>query len=228
MEGSNLEFPVLIAQTGPLNGQRWTIGQAIVIGRDGACDVVIPDRQVSRYHARLQPTDSGVVLEDLGSKNGSFCNGVRINEPQVLQDGDLVQIALAQHFIFLSSDATMPLEGGQPSDEQAQRLHLDLRSRRVWVGRQELVPPLSAPQFRLLQTLYEQPDQVITREELVDSIWEGSQAEGVSEQALDALVRRLRERLDLIDPGVNYIVTVRGHGLRLENPSEYPPFPPSK
>ncbi len=220
MEGSNLEFPVLIAQTGPLNGQRWSIKQAVVIGRDGACDVVIPDRQVSRYHARLLPSASGIILEDLGSKNGSFCNGIRVQEPQVLKDGDLVQIALAQHFTFLSSDATMPLEGSLPVEEPSKRLQLDVRSRRVWVRRQELIPPLSAPQFRLMQVLYEQADRVVTREELVDAIWGGQQAEGVSEQALDALVRRLRERLDLLDPGVNYIVTVRGHGLRLENPSD--------
>jgi pSer/pThr/pTyr-binding forkhead associated (FHA) protein len=220
MDASNPDFPVLIAQTGPLNGQRWIIKKAVVIGRDAACDVVIPDRQVSRYHARLLPSPSGVILEDLGSKNGSFCNGQRLVEPQVLQDGDLVQIALAQHFIFLSSDATMPLEGGAPIEEHTQRLQLDERSRRLWVRRQELIPPLSAPQFRLLQVLYAQPDRVVSREELVDAIWGGSQAEGVSEQALDALVRRLRERLELVDPGINYIVTVRGHGLRLENPTD--------
>ena len=38
-------------------------------------------------------------------------------------------------------------------------------------------------------------------------------------QALDALVRRLRDRLATIDSGHSYIVTVRGHGLRLDNPS---------
>ncbi len=46
----------------------------------------------------------------------------------------------------------------------------------------------------------------------------GKAAEGVTEQALDALVRRLRDRLAEIDPDNEYIVTVRGHGLRLENP----------
>jgi DNA-binding winged helix-turn-helix (wHTH) protein len=42
---------------------------------------------------------------------------------------------------------------------------------------------------------------------------------GVSEQALDALIRRLRDRLAAIDPTHTYVVTVRGHGLRLDNPS---------
>ena len=42
----------------------------------------------------------------------------------------------------------------------------------------------------------------------------------VTEQALDAMVRRLRERLADLDATHEYIVTVRGHGLRLDNPDE--------
>ncbi|MEX0788271.1 MAG: hypothetical protein WD040_05675 [Anaerolineales bacterium] len=40
----------------------------------------------------------------------------------------------------------------------------------------------------------------------------------MSEQAIDALARRLRERLADLDPGWDYLVTVRGHGFRLHNP----------
>ena len=43
---------------------------------------------------------------------------------------------------------------------------------------------------------------------------------GVSEQAIDALVRRLRDRLAEVDGSHQYIVTVRGHGFKLDNPSE--------
>ena len=221
MDLNAIDFPVLIAQTGPLNGQRWSIDKAIVIGRDAACEVVILDRQVSRYHARLMPASNGVILEDLGSKNGTFRNGVRLDESMVLQDGDLVQIALVQYFVFLSSDATVPLVSGIPvTEEPIYRLHLDTRSRRVWVMRQELVPPLSVQQFTLLQVLIERRDQVVSREELVEAIWGSKMAEGVSEQAVDALVRRLRDRLAVVDPDFPYIVTVRGHGLRLDNPLE--------
>ena len=42
---------------------------------------------------------------------------------------------------------------------------------------------------------------------------------GVSDQALDALIRRLRNRLAMIDPNHQYIDTVRGHGVRLDNHS---------
>lgn len=220
MERNGAEYPTLIAQTGPLNGQRWQISQPVVIGRDASCDIIIPDRQVSRYHARLMPSPGGMMLEDLSSKNGTFRNGQRIDDAQVLEDGDLVQVALVQHFVFLSSDATMPLDYGTPGEERGRRMMLDGRSRRVWVRGQEVLPPLSVPQFRLLQVLFEQIDRVVPRQELIDTVWGDEQSEGVSEEALDALVRRLRERLAQLDPAHAYITTVRGHGLRLNNPTE--------
>lgn len=222
MERNHIDLPILIAQTGPLNGQRWSIVGALVIGRDSSCEVVVQDRQVSRSHARLTPSSVGVILDDLNSKNGTFLNGQRVSDSVVLQDGDLIQIALAQHFVYLSSDATMPLDTSLINGEEPMfQLHLDSRSRRVWVKRQELLPPLSVQQFRLLQVLYDNRDQVISREELVQAIWGDEQGDGVSEQAIDALVRRLRDRLGAIDQEHAYILTVRGHGLRLDNPEEF-------
>ena len=43
-----MENAVLIANNGPLNGQQWVIDRDLTIGRDVECDIVIPDRQVSR------------------------------------------------------------------------------------------------------------------------------------------------------------------------------------
>lgn len=209
------EFPLLIAQEGPLKGQRWLISGALVLGRDNTCEVVIADRQVSRFHARLTPTPEGIILEDMGSKNGTHRNGDELSAPVVLQDGDVIQVSLAQEFMFLTSDSTMPLGDsiGKPG-----RLMMDLRSRRVWVKQQLIVPPLSAQQFKLLWTLYEQQGQVINRADLVAVVWGEDQSVGVSDQALDALVRRLRDRLASLDPKHQYIDTVRGHGVRLDNP----------
>lgn len=217
MTENNQEYPLIIAQSGPLEGQRWKIKADLLFGRDSTCDIVIPMRQVSRQHARISPKEDGVLVEDLASKNGTYLNGSLVQEPVMLTDGDELQISLAQHFIFLSSDATMPLEG-LPLDMQKRRLRVDIGARRVWVMDEEIDLPLSASQFNLLQVLYEQPGEVVSRPELIDAVW-GRAAEGVTEQALDALVRRLRDRLAEVDPSWDYIVTVRGHGLRLENPA---------
>jgi hypothetical protein len=209
------EFPLLIALEGPLKGQRWSIARALVIGREHSCDVIIADRQVSRFHARLTPTSEGIILEDMGSKNGTHRNGDELSAPVVLQDGDAIQVSLAQEFTFLTSDSTMPLgdSAGKPG-----RLMMDLRSRRVWVNQQQIVPPLSAQQFKLLWMLYEKQGQVINRTELISTVWGEEQSVGVSDQALDALIRRLRDRLAALDSKHQYIDTVRGHGVRLDNP----------
>ncbi|GAB4501118.1 MAG: hypothetical protein Fur0035_06590 [Anaerolineales bacterium] len=210
------DAPVLIAQGGPLKGERWTLDRPLVLGRDSGCDVVIPDRQVSRYHVRLTPSESGIVLEDLGSKNGTHYNGAALSAPVVLQDGDTVQVAMAQEFLYLMSDATMPLD----SPLRSGHLRLDMRSRQVWVRGKLLAPPLSAQQFQLLWALYQSPGEVIARATLIENVWGSEQSAGVSDQALDALLRRLRDRLAEIDPGQNYITTLRGHGIRFDNPQE--------
>jgi pSer/pThr/pTyr-binding forkhead associated (FHA) protein len=223
MMGPKVEdIPILVAQTGPLNGQRWSIQDSLNVGREDTCDIVIPSRQVSRLHAQFSTTIEGVWLEDLGSKNGTHHNGQIIQEPILLKDGDVIQVALAQQFVFVSSDATMPLDEDQKDSfvvqTQTFRLRLDNRSRRVWVNNDEVLPPLSLSQYSLLELLYERQGRVVERKELIENVWGEEGAVGVSEQALDALVRRLRDRLAAVDPSHPYIVTVRGHGLRLDNP----------
>ena len=211
------DFPIIIAQDGPLKGERWTLEKTLLLGRDVACDLTIPDRKVSRYHARLTPTADGVLLEDMGSKNGTHRNGEEITDAVVLQDGDLIQIAVVQQFMFLVSDATMPLT---ESNTRIGRLMIDLSSRRVFVDQQQVTPPLSAQQFRLLWKLFEQQSEVVSRQDLVAAVWGEDEALGVSDQALDALIRRLRDKLAAYDPSHQYIVTVRGHGIRLDNSIE--------
>jgi hypothetical protein len=222
MERISEDIPVLVGQTGPLNGQRWMLRKNTTVGRDVTCEIMIPNRQVSRRHATFTPSTKGIILEDLGSKNGTHVNGHVLEKPILLKDGDIVQIAFAQQFSFLSSDATLPLdypvEIGIPSPPG--RLKLETRSRQVWVRNDEVVPPLSVSQFQLLELLFENQGKVVSRKEIIEKIWGVENAFEVSEQALDALVRRLRDRLASLDHQSTYITTVRGHGLRLDNPPD--------
>ncbi len=221
MQQNEEEHPVIIAQTGPLDGQRWVLQTTLTVGREFDCQINIPDRQVSRYHARFSVTPDGIQLEDLGSKNGTHYNGVLVEEPVILQDGDVIQIALIQNLIYYSSDATVTLSKARPPAKTgANKLRLDSRQRRVWIGNEEVMPSLSAPQFTLLEAIFQQDGEVVPRNEIIQRIWGSEDAYGISEQALDALVRRLRDRLAAVDPTHNYIITVRGHGIRLDNPSE--------
>ncbi len=208
--------PMLVVLEGEAAGLRWMVREdSLLIGRGADCDIILPERQVSRHHARIERTPDGrYLLYDLGSKNGTFVNGEEVREaPRVLQDGDEIQLALCVRMTFVGSDATLPLEGEGP----VRGIRVDRAGRRVFVGGRELRPPLSPAQYRLLTTLLDARGQVVSREEIIRAVWPDEDVEGISEQALDALVRRLRERFAEVDPQHEYIVTVRGHGFRLAN-----------
>jgi len=211
-----MEFAILLAQSGPLAGQQWAVSSTLTIGRDESCEVVVPDRQVSRQHARLSLRENAVFLEDLKSKNGTYLNGQLLAAPTQLRESDEIRVAFAQTFLFLSSDATLPLSELPDEYLKLFTLKVDADARRVWVRGTEISPPLSSQQFSLLNALFIKNGEVVSREELIQAVW-GDETPWVTEQAFDALVRRLRERINQIDPDYDYVVTVRGHGLRLEN-----------
>lgn len=83
---------------------------ATVLGRGADCDVVILGSTVSRRHARISTSGIQPVLEDLGSRNGTFVNGQRLSAPCPLRDGD--QIRLGSEVLDYSTrtlDETEPL-----------------------------------------------------------------------------------------------------------------------
>lgn len=210
--------PVLIVREGQLAGQRWVIDitpeEEFYIGRGSDCGIVLPERQVSRQHVRITYDGQAYIVHDLASKNGTFLNGQRLTGSAVLRDGDQIQIALSVTMMFVGTEATLPLTIELPPVKGNLVLNEELRT--VEIRGQELDPPLSLAQFRLLKLLYDADGAVVDREEIVETVWPGTDGLGVSEQAIDALVRRLRDRLSELDE-YNYVVTVRGHGFRLDN-----------
>jgi DNA-binding winged helix-turn-helix (wHTH) protein len=212
--------PVLIILEGEQTGQRWTIeGDEFVIGRGASCHLVLPERQVSREHIRIYRNGGHFMLKDLDSKNGTWLNTEPVKGDAVpLKDGDEISIALAVRIMYVASEATEPLF--MESQEQNKLLRLDRESRRVFIEDEEVDPPLSLPQYRLLELLYDGDGRVCTRDEVIQAVWPDAIGEGVSEQAIDALVRRLRDRLSEVDPETQFVVTVRGHGFRLHNPDK--------
>jgi pSer/pThr/pTyr-binding forkhead associated (FHA) protein len=216
VEGMQVQdMPMLFVKEGELSGQEWVLDRELMtIGRGSDCDILLPERAVSRHHARIERRNQGYFLLDLGSKNGTHVNGQEVKEPYLLQDGDEIQVALSVKLSFVGAEATVPLslEGTVGS-----AVRIDKGTRRVWVRGQELDPPLSPAQYRLLELLLDADGQVVSREDVVSAVWPEDLEEGISEQAIDALVRRLRDRLAELAPEQQYIVTVRGHGFRLEN-----------
>ena len=96
----------LVTIYGPSLGRRIDLDDPeLVIGRGTSCDVVLAVDDVSRRHTRLVRTGGGgVVVEDLGSTNGTFVNDLRLEHgvPHPLRPGDLLNLA---GVIFKALDA---------------------------------------------------------------------------------------------------------------------------
>lgn len=81
-----------ISQTFPIRGE-------VHLGRDKGNSVVVSDQKVSRFHASLSPIDDAFILNDKGSANGTYLNGVLISQPVRLKDKDHISLG-DTHFLF--------------------------------------------------------------------------------------------------------------------------------
>ena len=74
------------ARTYPMSGEQ------LQIGRSESCEVILQDTYTSQMHARVFAKDGEWFVEDLGSTNGTFLNGTRLDRPRRLSRGDIVRI----------------------------------------------------------------------------------------------------------------------------------------
>jgi hypothetical protein len=73
-------------------GAAYDVSGGAILGRSDQADIRLDDEFSSSRHARLVPQGDVIVLEDLGSTNGTYLNGEQLNGPQPLHDGDRVRI----------------------------------------------------------------------------------------------------------------------------------------
>lgn len=189
----------------------------VIIGREqGSCDIVIDNRQVSRRHARVYRDGEVHFIQDLNSRNGTKVNDRIVEDVRPLADQDRVELAPDILFVFYEKSSTIPVTPIVPATLSG-RFRLDAEARRVFINDIELDPPLSPPQYRLLELLVESAGRICTREQVIEAVWPEAVGDGVSEQAIDALVRRLRDRMNDLNPDWQYVLTVRGHGFRFNS-----------
>jgi hypothetical protein len=93
LEDLGMEGPALVVRSGGGRaGEHFVPKQDnTTIGRSPDCDIFLDDVTVSRRHAEVARSDEGVTVKDLGSLNGSYVNGERVDE-RTLSTGDEVQI----------------------------------------------------------------------------------------------------------------------------------------
>jgi hypothetical protein len=163
----------------------------VVVGRESPADLRFAYPQVSRRHARLARSENGYTVCDLSSRFGTFLNGKPVGQaPMALKDGDELVLGGALSLRFHDPAET---RGGQRVG-RIKGVWIDPETSEVWVDGKHVSPALSAAQ-------------------LVLAVWPDAQLEGVSEEAIDGLIKRLRGRLR--EAGQDPIEVRRGRGLRL-------------
>jgi pSer/pThr/pTyr-binding forkhead associated (FHA) protein len=192
----------------------------LTLGRDSANDIVIDHPLASRRHARLEHDENGYFVRDLESTNGTYLNGDRIEGAHALRNQDRVWVADTE-IIFNDPEATqkgpLPLEILKRVRAVEEGLRLDSRAKEIYINGQLLAPPLTVKEFQLLELLYSHKGQVISKDEIAQNVWD---YEVYDYNAIDALVYRLRQRIEQ-DPGnPRYLVTVRGFGYKLNTQAE--------
>src|SRR5204863_5597221 len=91
-------------RSGPTTGAIHPVLGSLTVGRSMACDIVLPDEAVSRSHAAFRVDGQTLVVEDLGSSNGTLVNGEPIDSPCRLAPGDVVTVGATELEIRVADD----------------------------------------------------------------------------------------------------------------------------
>ncbi len=113
--------PVLLVTAGPAAGLRVAVERRLVVGRRDA-DVTIEDPELSRRHATVEPAGRappaepvvGLLVNDLGSTNGTWVNGARVAGPTVVTPGDELVVGDSRMHVERAAAAAIPVAAGPP------------------------------------------------------------------------------------------------------------------
>ena len=111
----------LVVEEGPLAGQIIRLEDATewIIGRDhDVCHSVLEDPMVSRKHVMCQLTDDGFLIENLSATNPAQVNGIALEEPVLLEEGDMVQIGSILLKFTEEDPAYSPIQESYTEEEE--------------------------------------------------------------------------------------------------------------
>lgn len=193
--------------------QTWFLKEdTTYLGRGDSADITLPSRRISRQHAKITYTPRGYLIEDLQSRNGTFLNGELLGSKRKrLNIGDEIVLGGVVDLHF--EDPYETIDGTMLG--RVDGIWINTDTQEVWIDSQKITPPLSKAQYDLLLLLYQAEERVVSRDEIIARVWQGINPDGVSADAVNGLVKRLRARLEAFQPQKEYIEVLRGSGLRL-------------
>ncbi len=111
----------LVMDQGSQAGRTFPLDRDVItLGREPSSTIPIGEIQVSRQHARITRRGGQWVIEDLGSTNGTFVNGMRLSGPHPLANGDVIGISDAVTLTFLGSGIPAAMEAMQAQAQAPQ------------------------------------------------------------------------------------------------------------
>ncbi|MEO8011415.1 MAG: FHA domain-containing protein, partial [Dokdonella sp.] len=115
--------------SGTTFGRNFALTGSMTIGRQSDCDIPIQAEEISRHHARLQVTADGVMVEDLGSANGTWINDKRVHTG-MLKPGEELRLDTVR-FLLLAPGVQPAPTAKQPVDAVA--VPIQAASSSVWM-----------------------------------------------------------------------------------------------
>ncbi len=114
MLGQGRPTAALVVRQGAQAGMSFPLtGNQAIIGREEGLEVILQDAESSRRHTRITWQGGQFIIEDMGSTNGTFVNGVQITTPQLLNPGDSIGIGQTA-LVFQVTGGTPPRAGYPP------------------------------------------------------------------------------------------------------------------
>ena len=159
----------------------------------------------------LLPEEQTALKKLVSTSEESLRNTSEVTEgsPQdMLEKLNLIKNNKIQILLFEEFASTMK----QSSNET---IFFDSATNAIKRGEANLSDILTSLEFKLLKFLLENPDRLIQRDEIIESVWQDTKSqEGVTDQALDQLIFRLRKKIEDDPNNPNHLQTVKGRGIR--------------
>ena len=174
------------------------------IGRGVENEIVIVSKLSSREHAAIRRDGRRSFIEDMGSTNGTFLNGERVQGSIPLRDGDLLTIG-GLKFTFHDPEMTS-------RETPFPELDVNISAGEIRLNRR--LVQLSPKEFALVAFLHENLGRVCSKDEIGRAVWAEYQ-EGIFDYQIENLVRRLRNKIETDPNAPQLLLTMRGLGYKL-------------